>query len=191
MQETQLTKLDNCIEDDFEKLKLISNGAYCAVHLIKHKLSGVPYAMKVFNKNKLLEKKQIKKVLNEQFILKSMDNPFTVGLVCSFQTQEHLCMVMEYVPGGDVAALIKKISRLSKDLSKIYIAETTLAVEYLHSFSVIHRDLKPDNLLITLSGHIKLADFGLSEFLSTHEKKSKKYDTKIFGTPHSIAPEVC
>ena len=191
MQEAHLNKLDNCIEDDFEKLKLISNGAYCAVHLIKHKLSGVPYAMKVFQKNKLTEKRQIKKVLCEQFILKSMDNPFIVGLVCSFQTEKHLCMVMEYVPGGDVAALIKKVGPLSKDLSKTYIAETTLAIEYLHSFSVLHRDLKPDNLLITFSGHIKLADFGLSEFLSTDEEYPKNHDTNMFGTPYHIAPEVC
>ena len=189
MQESN--KLDNCIEEDFEKIKLISNGAYCAVHLINHKSSGVPYAMKLFIKNKLTEKVKIKKVLSELSILKDLDNPLIVGLVCAFQTEHHLCMVMEYVPGGDVAALIKRVGPLSKDLSKTYLAETTLAVEYLHSCSVIHRDLKPDNLLITFSGHIKLADFGLFEFLSTDKKDKKNYDTNMFSTLYHIAPEVC
>lgn len=91
------------------------------------------------------------------------DNPFVVALICTFETKKYLCMVMEYVEGGDVATLIKNMGPLPLDMARTYFAETTLAVEYLHSYGIIHRDLKPDNLLITSLGHIKLTDFGLSK----------------------------
>ena len=81
----------------------------------------------------------------------------------SFETKKHLCMVMEYVEGGDCANLLKNMGPFPADMARFYFAETVLAVEYLHSFGIVHRDLKPDNLLITALGHIKLTDFGLSK----------------------------
>ena len=133
------------------------------------------------------------------------DNPFVVAMICSFETKSHLCMVMEYVEGGDVATLIKNMGPLPLDMARTYFAETTLAVEYLHNYGIIHRDLKPDNLLITSLGHIKLTDFGLSkiglmnlttnfyegssDFMKDHY--CKEFDDKqIYGTPQYLAPEV-
>ncbi|KAF0300684.1 Microtubule-associated serine/threonine-protein kinase 4 [Amphibalanus amphitrite] len=115
--------------------------------------------------------------------------------------KRHLCMVMEYVEGGDCACLLKNIGILPADMARLYFAETVLAVEYLHSFGIVHRDLKPDNLLITSMGHIKLTDFGLSKMglmsLATNlyegyiDKETKQFsDKQVFGTPEYIAPEV-
>merc|ERR1719370_2128588 len=84
-------------------------------------------------------------------------------MYCSFESRKHLCMVMEYVEGGDCANLLKNMGPFPADMARFYFAETVLAVEYLHSFGIVHRDLKPDNLLITALGHIKLTDFGLSK----------------------------
>ncbi len=129
------------------------------------------------------------------------DNPFVVSMCCSFETRKHLCMVMEYVEGGDCANLLKNMGPFPPDMARFYFAETVLAVEYLHSFGIVHRDLKPDNLLITALGHIKLTDFGLSKMglmsLATNlyegyiDKETKQFsDKQVFGTPEYIAPEV-
>ncbi len=189
-------------EEDFEILKLISNGAYGAVHLVKHRQTEERYAMKKISKTHLLLRNQIEQVFVERDIMTFTDNPFVVALICTFETKNHLCLVMEYVEGGDVATLLKNIGGpLNIDIARMYFAETTLAVEYLHSYGIIHRDLKPDNLLITAIGHIKLTDFGLSKIglmsLTTNfyekllDKETKTFnDKQICGTPSYIAPEV-
>lgn len=150
-------------ESDFEVAKLISNGAYGAVYLVKHKQTRQRFAMKKINKNNLILRNQVEQVFAERDILSFADNPFVVSMCCSFETRKHLCLVMEYVEGGDCATLLKAIGPLPFDMARFYFAETVLAVEYLHSYGIVHRDLKPDNLLITALGHIKLTDFGLSK----------------------------
>jgi microtubule-associated serine/threonine kinase len=189
-------------EEDFEIIKLISNGAYGAVHLVKHRQTQERYAMKKISKSHLMLRNQIEQVFVERDIMTFTDNPFVVALICTFETKNHLCLVMEYVEGGDVATLLKNIGGpLNIDIARMYFAETTLAVEYLHSYGIIHRDLKPDNLLITAIGHIKLTDFGLSKIglmsLTTNfyekllDKETKAFnDKQICGTPSYIAPEV-
>jgi microtubule-associated serine/threonine kinase len=155
--------LSNPNEQDFEVVKLISNGAYGAVYLVKHKHTRQRFAMKKINKNNLILRNQVEQVFAERDILSFADNPFVVSMYCSFETKKHLCLVMEYVEGGDCASLLKNIGPLPADMARFYFAETVLAVEYLHSYGIVHRDLKPDNLLITALGHIKLTDFGLSK----------------------------
>ncbi|KAL7287339.1 hypothetical protein TKK_0018462 [Trichogramma kaykai] len=188
-------------EDDYEILKLISNGAYGAVYMVKEKSSRQRFAMKKINKNNLMLRNQVEQVFAERDIMSFTDNPFVVSMYCSFETKKHLCLVMEYVEGGDCASLLKNIGPLPPDMARFYFAETVLAVEYLHSYGIVHRDLKPDNLLITALGHIKLTDFGLSKMglmsLATNlyegyiEKDTRQFsDKQVFGTPEYIAPEV-
>lgn len=99
---------------------------------------------------------QVEQVFVERDILSFTDNPFVVTMYASFETRKHMCLVMEYVEGGDCASLLKNTGPLPSDMAKLYFAEMVLAVEYLHSYGIVHRDLKPDNLLITALGHIKL-----------------------------------
>ncbi|CDR14071.1 unnamed protein product, partial [Oncorhynchus mykiss] len=119
--------------------------------------------MKKINRQNLMLRNQIQQVFVERDILTFAENPFVVSMFCSFETRRHLCMVMEYVEGGDCANLLKNIGPLPVDMTRMYFAETVLALEYLHNYGIVHRDLKPDNLLITSMGHIKLTDFGLSK----------------------------
>ncbi|XP_023077250.1 microtubule-associated serine/threonine-protein kinase 2 isoform X2 [Piliocolobus tephrosceles] len=188
-------------EEDFETIKLISNGAYGAVFLVRHKSTRQRFAMKKINKQNLILRNQIQQAFVERDILTFAENPFVVSMFCSFETKRHLCMVMEYVEGGDCATLLKNIGALPVDMVRLYFAETVLALEYLHNYGIVHRDLKPDNLLITSMGHIKLTDFGLSKIglmsLTTNlyeghiEKDAREFlDKQVCGTPEYIAPEV-
>ncbi|XP_072788724.1 microtubule-associated serine/threonine-protein kinase 2 isoform X2 [Taeniopygia guttata] len=188
-------------EEEFETIKLISNGAYGAVYLVRHKTTRQRFAMKKINKQNLILRNQIQQAFVERDILTFAENPFVVSMFCSFETKRHLCMVMEYVEGGDCATLLKNIGALPVDMARMYFAETVLALEYLHNYGIVHRDLKPDNLLITSMGHIKLTDFGLSKIglmsLTTNlyeghiEKDTREFlDKQVCGTPEYIAPEV-
>ncbi|KAF3858464.1 hypothetical protein F7725_011665 [Dissostichus mawsoni] len=189
------------LESDFETIKLISNGAYGTVFLVRHKETRQRFAMKKINRQNLMLRNQIQQVFVERDILTFAENPFVVSMFCSFETRRHLCMVMEYVEGGDCANLLKNIGPLPVDMTRLYFAETVLALEYLHNYGVVHRDLKPDNLLITSMGHIKLTDFGLSKIglmnMTTNlyeghiEKDTREFiDKQVCGTPEYIAPEV-
>ncbi|CAL4122762.1 unnamed protein product, partial [Meganyctiphanes norvegica] len=200
-------------EDDYDVIKLISNGAYGAVYLVRHKQTKERFALKKISKHNLMLRNQVEHVFNERDIMSFTDNPFVVWMNCSFETRRHLCLVMEYVEGGDCANLLKNMGPLPLDMARFYFAETVLAVEYLHSYGIVHRDLKPDNLLITALGHIKLTDFGLSKMglmsLATNlyegyidkmssnlyegyiDKETRQFsDKQVFGTPEYIAPEV-
>ncbi|XP_070375564.1 microtubule-associated serine/threonine-protein kinase 3 isoform X11 [Equus asinus] len=188
-------------ESDFETIKLISNGAYGAVYLVRHRDTRQRFAIKKINKQNLMLRNQIQQVFVERDILTFAENPFVVCMFCSFETRRHLCMVMEYVEGGDCATLLKNMGPLPVDMARMYFAETVLALEYLHNYGIVHRDLKPDNLLITSLGHIKLTDFGLSKIglmsMATNlyeghiEKDTREFvDKQVCGTPEYIAPEV-
>uniref|UniRef100_A0A9J7X0E7 non-specific serine/threonine protein kinase n=1 Tax=Cyprinus carpio carpio TaxID=630221 RepID=A0A9J7X0E7_CYPCA len=188
-------------ELDFEMIKVISNGAYGAVYLVRHKETKQRFAMKKINKQNLMLRNQIQQAFVERDILTFAENPFVVSMYCSFETRKHLCMVMEYVEGGDCATLLKNMGPLPVDMARMYFAETVLALEYLHNYGIVHRDLKPDNLLVTSMGHIKLTDFGLSKVglmnMTTNlyeghiEKDAREFsDKQVCGTPEYIAPEV-
>ncbi|KAM6111516.1 LOW QUALITY PROTEIN: microtubule-associated serine/threonine-protein kinase 4-like [Phoenicopterus ruber ruber] len=188
-------------ESDFETIKLISNGAYGVVYFVRHKETRQRFAMKKINKQNLILRNQIQQAFVERDILTFAENPFVVSMYCSFETKRHLCMVMEYVEGGDCATLMKNMGPLPVDMARMYFAETVLALKYLHNYGIVHRDLKPDNLLVTSMGHIKLTDFGLSKVglmsLTTNlyeghiEKDAREFlDKQVCGTPEYIAPEV-
>lgn len=190
----------NPTEEDYETIKLISHGAYGLVYLVRHKETRQRYAMKKIAKHRLALRNQVDQVFAERDIMSFSDNPFVVSMFCSFETKRHLCMVMEYVEGGDCATLLKS-GPLPVDLAKFYFSEILLAVDYLHNYGIIHRDLKSENILITKDGHIKLTDFGLSKIgLMSHttsilecylDKETRQFnDMQVFGTPYYIAPEV-
>nr|VDD59972.1 unnamed protein product [Brassica oleracea] len=186
--------------DDFEEIKEISRGAFGRVLLAKKRATGDIFAIKVLKKADMIRKNAVERIHAERDILINVRNPFVVRFFYSFTCRENLYLVMEYVKGGDVFSLLKIIS-LDETVARVYIAEVVLALEYLHSEGVVHRDLKPDNILIAHDGHVKLTDFGLSEVglidstsdlsgskLPTLEHKSERRDR--LGTPDYMAQEI-
>lgn len=149
--------------DDFEIIKPISRGAFGKVFLARKRTTGDLFAIKVLKKLDMLRKNDVQRILAERNILITVRNPFVVRFFYSFTCRDNLYLVMEYLIGGDLYSLLRKVGCLEEDIARIYIAELVLALEYLHSHGIVHRDLKPDNILIAHDGHIKLTDFGLSK----------------------------
>nr|PNR28567.1 hypothetical protein PHYPA_029159 [Physcomitrium patens] len=153
---------DRTTIDDFEIIKPISRGAFGRVFLARKRTTGDLFAIKVLKKADMIRKNAVESVKAERNILISARNPFVVRFFYSFTCAENLYLVMEYLNGGDMYSLLRTLGCLDEALARVYIAELVLALECLHSLGVVHRDLKPDNILIAHDGHIKLTDFGLS-----------------------------
>ncbi|UKZ77980.1 hypothetical protein TrVFT333_005714 [Trichoderma virens FT-333] len=148
---------------DFEIIKPISKGAFGSVYLSKKKSTGEYFAIKVLKKADMVAKNQVGNVKAERAIMMWQgQSDFVAKLYWTFSSKDYLYLVMEYLNGGDCASLIKVLGGLPEDWVKKYLGEVVLGVEHLHERGVIHRDLKPDNLLIDQKGHLKLTDFGLS-----------------------------
>ena len=147
---------------DFEVLKPISRGAYGRVYLARKRATGDLYAVKVMRKADLVRKNAVAGVVTERDILAASNNPFVVRFYWAFTSPTAVYLVMEYAAGGDLASLLAGVGALEEGCARPYIAEAVLALAYCHARGVVHRDVKPDNLLIAGDGHVKLADFGLS-----------------------------
>mmetsp|Transcript_6201 Transcript_6201/g.10061 ORF Transcript_6201/g.10061 Transcript_6201/m.10061 type:complete len:395 (+) Transcript_6201:439-1623(+) len=123
-------------------------------------------------KSEMIRKNQVAHVRAERDILTLANNPWIVELKCSFQDEGFLYLVMEFLQGGDLMTLLMEKDILSEDMSKFYIAETILAIESVHNLNYIHRDLKPDNLILSRDGHLKLSDFGLCKHAEIKAKSN-------------------
>eukprot|EP00163_Fabomonas_tropica_P030497 TRINITY_DN6908_c0_g1_i9.p1 TRINITY_DN6908_c0_g1~~TRINITY_DN6908_c0_g1_i9.p1 ORF type:complete len:342 (+),score=64.54 TRINITY_DN6908_c0_g1_i9:139-1164(+) len=174
--------------------------------------------MKKLKKSEMLRKDQVNHVRAERDVMAAADNPWVVKLHYSFQDPVYLYLIMEYLAGGDLMTVFMRLDTLEEPVGKFFCAELALAIHSVHALGFIHRDLKPDNILITHDGHIKLTDFGLctqfaegetftgmdkpkpnwmdsvtkmstAEKFSTWKKKRQKIVSTV-GTPDYIAPEV-
>merc|ERR1711973_458525 len=158
--------------DDFDPIKVIGKGAFGEVRLVQKVDTGHVYAMKILRKCDMVEKEQVAHVRAERDILVEADHQWVVKMFYSFQDPANLYLIMEFLPGGDMMTLLMKKDILSEECTQFYIAETAPAIEYIHKLGFIHRDIKPDNLLLDARGHVKLSDFGLCTGL----KKSHRTD---------------
>lgn len=206
--------------NDFETLTIIGRGAFGEVRVCRKKDDKKIYAMKIMKKSEMLKKNQVQHIRAERDVLALADNPWVVKLHFSFQDDKNLYLVMEYLPGGDLMTILMKYDILTEEATRFYIAETALAIWSVHQLNYVHRDLKPDNILIDRDGHIRLSDFGLCKAFESapapyleqyqaeasknpglqspdhasaaHAKqhRSRKLAYSTVGTPDYIAPEV-
>ena len=147
---------------EFIPLTIIGRGAFGEVRVCRQKSTGDIVAIKKMRKEDMISKNQLMHVRTEKEIL-TADNPWIVKLKYSFQDDYFLYLVMDFLPGGDLMNLLMKKDILTEDEARFYTAEMILAVDSVHKLNCIHRDLKPDNILIDKKGHIQLSDFGLSK----------------------------
>ena len=172
--------------DDFNIIKTIGKGAYGKVTLAQNKFDGKFYALKSLCKQNLQENDLIDKTIRERDTLMKVHHPFLVRAHYAFQSDTHIFLAQEFLPGGDLFSRLEQVKTVSENQTKNYIAMLILAVGELHSNGIIHRDLKPDNILFDEKGYLKITDFGLVQF---EIKKGKTTDT-FCGTPEYIAPEI-
>lgn len=178
----------NTTVKEFKLRETLGTGTFGRVRLVTFKLRGDHHlALKMMKKSVVLQLKQVDHIRSEKAILSSIQHPFIVNLLASFQDSKKLYMLMEYVVGGELFSFLGQVNRLDNENARFYAAEITLAFDYLHSQNIVYRDLKPENLLIDVGGHMKIADFGFAKVLRAEEG----FRTwTLCGTPEYLAPEI-
>lgn len=193
--------------DDFELVKVIGRGAFGEVCVVRASfMQGTDggnittsttgttgtgervYAMKILNKWEMLKRAETACFQEERDVLVFGDRRWITNLHYAFQDEHNLYLVMDYYCGGDLLTLLSKFEdRLPEDMAKFYIAEMVLAIQSVHELRYVHRDIKPDNVLLDASGHIRLADFGSCLRLGDDGKVQSNV---AVGTPDYISPEI-
>ncbi|KDN42079.1 kinase-like protein [Tilletiaria anomala UBC 951] len=174
--------------EDFRTVKVIGKGAFGEVRLVQKADTGKIYAMKTLRKSEMFKKDQLAHVRAERDVLAESNSPWIVQLFYSFQDPQYLYLLMEFLPGGDLMTMLIKYDTFSEDVTRFYMGECVLALEAIHKLGFIHRDIKPDNILIDAKGHIKLSDFGLST--GFHKQHDSAYYQKLLeGGTTNGAPQ--
>uniref|UniRef100_A0A8C9T7C8 Rho-associated protein kinase 1 n=1 Tax=Scleropages formosus TaxID=113540 RepID=A0A8C9T7C8_SCLFO len=172
--------------EDYEVVKVIGRGAFGEVQLVRHKATRKVYAMKLLSKFEMIKRSDSAFFWEERDIMAFANSSWVVQLFYAFQDDRYLYMVMEYMPGGDLVNLMSNYD-VPEKWARFYTAEVVLALDGIHSMGFIHRDVKPDNMLLDKTGHLKLADFGTC--MKMNKDGMVRCDTAV-GTPDYISPEV-
>jgi protein kinase A/protein kinase X len=170
---------------DFDLRATVGTGTFGRVRVVKLKGASdrSPFALKILKKSEVIRLKQVEHVKAEKDILTRIAHPFIVNILTGFQDEKRLCMLLEYVNGGELFSHLRKEGRLPNEHAQFYAGEIVLAFEYLHKLHIVYRDLKPENLLIDTDGHIKITDFGFA-------KEVEDRTWTLCGTPEYLAPEI-
>merc|ERR1719247_3860406 len=171
--------------DDFDLRATVGTGTFGRVRVVKIKgqADGSPMALKILKKSEVIRLKQVEHVKAEKEILLTISHPFIVNLLSVFQDEKRLCMLLEYVNGGELFSYLRKEGRLPDEHAKFYAGEIVLAFQYLHGLHIVYRDLKPENLLMDTDGHMKVTDFGFAKVVEDRT-------WTLCGTPEYLAPEI-
>uniref|UniRef100_A0A4W3JG66 Rho-associated protein kinase 1 n=1 Tax=Callorhinchus milii TaxID=7868 RepID=A0A4W3JG66_CALMI len=172
--------------EDYEVVKVIGRGAFGEVQLVRHRNTRKVFAMKLLSKFEMIKRSDSAFFWEERGIMAFANSPWVVQLFYAFQDNRYLYMVMEYMPGGDLVNLMSNYDMPEK-WARFYTAEVVLSLDAIHSMGFIHRDVKPDNMLLDKAGHLKLADFGTC--MKMNKEGMVRCDTAV-GTPDYISPEV-
>ncbi|XP_066451223.1 serine/threonine-protein kinase MRCK alpha isoform X1 [Eleutherodactylus coqui] len=175
-------------KEDFEILKVIGRGAFGEVAVVKLKNTDKVFAMKILNKWEMLKRAETACFREERDVLVYGDSQWITTLHYAFQDDNYLYLVMDYYVGGDLLTLLSKFEdRLPEEMARFYLAEMVMAIDSVHQLHYVHRDIKPDNILLDMNGHIRLADFG--SCLKLMEDGTVQSSVAV-GTPDYISPEI-
>lgn len=187
-EETNRLRFKKYTIDDFNFLKVLGKGSFGKVMLAEIKGQNRYFAIKCLKKDVVLEDNDIECTMIERKVLALGSNhPYLCKLFCTFQSTSHLFFVMEYLSGGDLMFHIQQIGRFDQDRARFYSAEIVCALKFLHRKGIVYRDLKLDNLVLDIEGHVRLVDFGMCQMRIYREEC---LPSNFCGTPHYIAPEI-
>ena len=179
-----INSIERITRNSFEFICLIGHGGFSKVWKVKWKKTNAIFALKEMSKARIMDKKCESTILLERDLLSKMNHPFIVNMHFSFQDLNSLYLVMDLVTGKDLRYHLAKLKKFSQEQSKFFLACTILGLEYLHYNRILHRDIKPDNLVLDEKGYIKLTDFGISR------EMDRLIPGESSGTPGYMAPEV-
>eukprot|EP01059_Diplonema_ambulator_P035378 TRINITY_DN8299_c0_g1_i1.p1 TRINITY_DN8299_c0_g1~~TRINITY_DN8299_c0_g1_i1.p1 ORF type:complete len:761 (+),score=167.24 TRINITY_DN8299_c0_g1_i1:1-2283(+) len=189
---------------DFQAKAVIARGAFGRVFLVEKKTTKDQYALKVMPTSEVIERHMTQKLLNERNIMAFTDSKLIVKLHYAFASTEYLYLAMDYHAGGDLFSLLERVEVFTEPQAAFYTAEIYLALEHLHKMSIVHRDVKPDNCLLSNTGHVMLTDFGLSDVgagfvvdaviaradQAAYLTPKAKQRADKGGTPDYVSPEI-
>lgn len=169
--------------NDYEIHQTLGTGSFGRVKLAKNKNTGHWVALKQLKKAEIIRLKQVDHIINENTILANLNHPLIVNFEGFCQDNRYLYLVLEFVSGGELFTYLRSVGRLETSHACFYAACVVLMFEYMHSKNFIYRDLKPENLLISDDGYLKLTDFGFAKYV-----EGRTYT--LCGTPEYLAPEI-
>ncbi|KAF9647211.1 kinase-like protein [Thelephora ganbajun] len=169
----------------FNLLRCVGKGAFGKVRVVQHKQTKDLYALKYINKARCVKQKAVSNIIQERRLLEEIDHPFIVNLRYAFQDDENCFFVLDLMLGGDLRFHLERLGRLSEEAVQLYTAELSSALSYLHEKRIIHRDIKPDNILLDEQGHAHLTDFNIAVHYS-----ERRMLTGVAGSMAYMAPEI-
>ncbi|CAD8139617.1 unnamed protein product [Paramecium pentaurelia] len=175
------------ITDNYIMNKILGEGSYGQVRLVQHKKSGQQRAIKQISKKKIL-KEQEEAMFSEVSLLKNMDYPNIVKLFELYQDSQNYYLVTEYLNGGELLDKLTKLQTFNERMAAEYMKQVLSAIAYCHAQNIIHRDMKPSNIMLASSdpqSKIKVIDFGTAKRYVNGQTQ-----TQVIGTPLYLAPEV-
>ncbi|TMW58470.1 hypothetical protein Poli38472_010029 [Pythium oligandrum] len=175
----------NISVSDFDLIKVIGKGSIGKVFLVRKVDTHIVYAMKVLRKKNVVRHGLQEHIKTERLILEEIDHPFIARLRYSFQTKDKLYLVTDYCSGGELFHHMSD-NGFSYELSQFYCAELVLGLAHLHKLKVAYRDLKPENVLVEATGHLRITDFGLSKLNVVSDEGAQT----LVGSPEYLAPEI-
>ncbi|CAO1618155.1 unnamed protein product [Sympodiomycopsis kandeliae] len=169
----------------FYLLRAVGKGAFGKVRVVQHKQTKTLYALKYINKAKCIKMRAVSNIIQERRLLEEIESPFVCNLRYAFQDDEHMFMVLDLMLGGDLRFHLDRSGNMKEEVVRFYVAELACALDYLHNLQMVHRDIKPDNVLLDEKGHAHLTDFNIAVHFSPRRPL-----TSIAGSMAYMAPEV-
>ncbi|KAI5274866.1 kinase-like protein [Aureobasidium subglaciale] len=170
--------------DHFRLLRVVGKGAFGKVRIVERKDTGLTFALKYIRKDEVVRSESVRNMIRERRMLEHLNHPFLCNLRYSFQDVEYLYIVVDLMTGGDLRFHISRKS-FTEEAVRFWISQLGCALRYIHKQNIVHRDVKPDNVLLDSDGHVHLADFNVATDLTPGKPLTSRSGTLAY-----LAPEV-